>query len=139
MDSLDTLPFQEMQLLPAANTAYRRSRTRLLNEIEQVMRTVAAWPGVVVHSNRDEVHFVAGESIVGELRWDGRLDVVVPAELRDRLLVEAMAASDPHPSRCDRVVWIVRTHDDVQRAIWLLRLACRSGEVRQTQTAFNDC
>ena len=86
MDSLDTLLFQEMQLLPAAKTAYRWSRTRLLNEIEQVMRTVAAWPGVVVHSNRDEVHFVAGESIVGRVpgleivadavrasheRWDG--------------------------------------------------------------------
>lgn len=140
MESLDILLSREMQLLPTAKTGYRWSRTRLLNEIEQVLRAVAAWPGLVVHSNRDELQFVAGTSTVGQLRWDGRLDVLVPTELRDRLLVEAMAARDPHPSRSDRVVWIVRTHDDVQRAIWLLRPAyVRCGEVQQTQTVSKGC
>jgi hypothetical protein len=34
-----------------------------------------------------------------------------------------MAARDPDHAHSDRVVWIVRTPEDVGRAIWLLRLA----------------
>jgi len=140
MQTLDTLLSRELQMSSNAKTAYRWSRTRFLNEFEQLITAVADWPGMMIHSNRDELQFVAGNSTVAQLRWNGRLDVLVPSELTDRLIVEAMAARDPHPSRNDRVVWTVRTHDDVQRAVWLLRLAyiC-SGEGQQMRTVSNDC
>jgi hypothetical protein len=69
---------------------------------------------------------------LGHLRWDGRLDVPFPVELRNRLVAEEMVGIDPDESRVDRVVWIVRRPADVDRAVWLLRLSylCCNGDVQ---------
>ena len=121
------------------HAAYIWSRSNLLQQILQVLRATQGWPGVVIHEDRSGLQFLAGSETLGHLRWDGRLAVPFPAELRERLVDEEMAAHDPSDSRRDRVVWIVRTTADADRAVWLLRLAyLLSTEDRQTQVPSDE-
>jgi hypothetical protein len=90
MQSLATRPVRESPVSldwPLSN-GFLWCRTRLINEISQVLRSARAWRAVVIHSNRDGLEFAAGDVSFGRLRWDGRVDVWVPPEVRDRLVAE---------------------------------------------------
>lgn len=95
----------------------------MITEIEEVLHAAERWGDVVVRPDRTGLNFIAGEMTFGHLRWDGRLDVPFPIEIRNRLVAEEMADCEPDESRRDRVVWIVRRSADVDRAVWLLRLS----------------
>ena len=123
MESLDRLLSKQLQVLPLTNAAYFASRTRLIKEMTQVMDAAKDWHGVVIQPSHDGLQFIARNAAFGFLRWNGRLDVRLSAELRDRLIAEEMAARDSSRAKSDRVVWIVRSSADVDRAIWLLRLS----------------
>jgi luciferase-like monooxygenase len=125
MTSLDKWLSRALRLSPDSleRAAYVWSRTRFVQEIEQVLHATGAWPGMVIQPDRFGLQFIAGNATLGNLRWDARLDVPFPADVGDRLVAEGMAACDPDESRADRVVWIVRTPADVDRAVWLLRLS----------------
>ena len=96
----------------------------MLGEFEQVLNGVLSWHGATVRARHDELQFFAGRQTLGTLRWDGRLDVRLPARLRTRLVAEGVAAHDPPgDGRSRGAVWFVRTAHDAQHAVWLLRLA----------------
>src|SRR4051812_33532074 len=117
-----------------AHAAYVWSRTGLLQQIQQLLQAARGWPDVVFQPDYRGLQFLAGDQALGHLRWDGRLAVPFPAELGERLVAEGMAARDPDDRRRDRVLWIVRSRMDLDRAIWLLRLAyLLTNEDRQGQ------
>src|SRR5436190_14299216 len=129
MQSLDTLLSQELRLPSPADTGFLWSRTGLLKEIRSVLHEAGTWPGVAIEPDRHMLRFIASGETLAHLRWDGRLDVPLPAAMRERLVAERMAACDPDQARSDRVVWIIQTSADVERAVSLLRLAYRLWDV----------
>jgi hypothetical protein len=94
-----------------------------LDQVWGVVDAVSAWPGIVISQVPDGLCLRLGGLVLGRLRWNGRVDVPVGAEMRDRLVAEGMAARDPDDVEAERVVFAVRTAADVDRAVWLLRLA----------------
>src|SRR3954465_1815665 len=125
MESLTTFSSGEFRMLleSSSGTASVCRRVRLVNEIRQVLRSVKGWPAVDIQTNRNGNKFFTRGIPFGRLRCDGRLDAAVSTDVRDRLLAEEMAARDPDEPRSDRVVWVMRTPEDVARSVWLLRLA----------------
>ena len=112
-----------MNTLDVSNMAFLWSHTRLVQEFSQILHATQAWRGVVVQPDHHGMQFSTGDVTFGSLRWNGRLDLPVPPELRDRLVADRMAACDPDEACSDRVVWMVRAPADVDRVVWLLRLS----------------
>lgn len=110
---------------PPAEVAYLWSRTNLLKQVWDVVQTVKAWPGVAITSNRTGLCLALRGVTLGHVRWNGRIDLPFGPELRDRLVEEQMASHDPDT---DRLVFDVQAAADVDRAVWLLRLAYLSAE-----------
>jgi hypothetical protein len=118
-------PEQEMLLAPPAAIARLWSRTSMLKEVWDVVQEVGAWPGVAIVPDGSGLCLGLALSgvMLGHVRWNGRIDLPFAPEIRDRLVAEEMASRDrDHPDAC-RVVFVVRTMADVDRAVWLLRLA----------------
>jgi hypothetical protein len=113
-------PQRELLSAPSAEVAYLWSRTSLLKEVWDVLEAVKVWPGVAIASNRSGLCLALRGVTLGHVRWNGRIDLPFGPELRDRLVAEEMASLDPD---IDRAVFDVRSAADVDRAVWLLRLA----------------
>jgi hypothetical protein len=96
------------------------SRTNILKEVWDVLQAVKAWPGLKIAPNWSGLCLALRGVTLGHVRWNGRIDLPFGPELRDRLVAEQMAGRDPDT---DRLVFDVRTTADVDRAVWLLRLA----------------
>ncbi len=115
-------------------------------EIWRVVQAVEAWPGVQIAADRSGLCLSLSGITLGHLRWSGRIDLPFGPEARDRLLAEEMAFRDPDQPDTDGVVFDVRTVADVDRAVWLLRLAylsvdskvdlCASADLAQPPGAF---
>jgi hypothetical protein len=121
--SLDRLLAQTSPLSSFARSSYLRCHTARFSEIARLLHAVEAWRGVVIEPSPSGLRFVADGQTLGHLRWDGRLDVPLPAELARQIANEELATRDPNRLQRSQVVWMVRTHADVDRAVWLLRLA----------------
>jgi hypothetical protein len=113
-------PQQAALFATLGEAAYLWSRTSLLKEVWDVVRAVRAWPGLAIASNWSGVCLALGGVSLAHVRWDGRIDLPFGPELRDRLVAEEMASHDPDT---DGLMFNVRTAADVDRAVWLLRLA----------------
>ena len=92
----------------------------MLKEIWDVVQAVGSWPGVRIASDRSGLCVAIRGVILGHLGFDGRIDLPFTTQVADRLVAEDMVSRDPHT---DRVVFDVRGVADVDRAVWLLRLA----------------
>ena len=95
----------------------------MVKEVWDVVQEVGAWPDVVVTTDLSGLCLTLGGAMLGHLRWNGRIDLPFGPEIRDRLVAEEMASRDPDQPDACRVVFVVRTMADVDRAVWLLRLA----------------
>jgi hypothetical protein len=105
------------------------SRTRVLKEVWNVVQAVSAWPGVVMTPDPYGLCLALGKVPLGYMRWDGRIELPFGPETADRLVDEEMASRDPDRPDTDKVVFDVRSAADVDRAVWLLRLAYLSVEL----------
>src|SRR5207248_1181073 len=99
------------------------SRTSMLQEVWDVVQAARTWPGVAIKPDRGGLCLSIGGVALGHLRWNGRIDLPFGPELGDRLVAEGMATRDFNRPDQGRVVFDVRGGADVDRAIWLLRLA----------------
>lgn len=108
---------------PPATMAFLFSRTSMLKEVWEVLQAVRDWPGVSIAPDPGGLCLALHDVTLGHLRWDGRLDLPFDSEVRDRLVAEQMARPDPDRPNSRRLVFDVRTLRDVDRAVWLLRLA----------------
>jgi hypothetical protein len=104
----------------------------MLQEVWDVVQAARAWPGVAIKPGRGGLCLSIGAVTLGHLRWNGRIDLPFGPEVGDRLVAEGMATRDLDPPDQGRVVFDVRGSDDVDRAIWLLRLAYLSLDSKTT-------
>jgi hypothetical protein len=98
------------------------SRTDM-KEVWHVVQAIRGWRGVAIETDCTGLSFMVGGAALGHLRWNGRLDLPFVAEIEDRLVAEEMVSRDPDQPGTGGVVFDVRTLTDVDRAVWLLRLA----------------
>jgi hypothetical protein len=117
-----------MHPVPPATMAWLWSRTSKLKEVWGVVQAVGAWPGVAIAPDCSGVCLVLRGVVLGHIRWNGRIDLPFGPEVGDRLVAEEMASRDPDQAGTNQVVFDVRTVADVDRAVWLLRLAYLSIE-----------
>jgi hypothetical protein len=116
-------PPQEAIPIPPQTTGYLWSRTSMLAPVREVVQAVRDWPGVIVAPDSGGLCLALHGVTLGHLRWNGRLDLPFDGEVRDRLIDESMARADPDRPDTGRLVFDVRALGDVDRAVWLLRLA----------------
>ncbi len=108
---------------PPMGMACLWSRMRILREVWHVVKAVGDWRGVTIGTDRTGLSFMVGGATLGHLRWNGRLVLQLGTEVGDRLVAEAMASRDPDQPDKSHVVFDVRSVADVDRAVWLLRIA----------------
>jgi hypothetical protein len=111
--------------VPPAPVALARlwSRTSKLKELWVVMQAIGAWPGISIIPDRDGLNLSLHGQKLGDLRWNGRVDLPFPPEVGNRLVAEGMADHAPGLFGSGCVAFDVRTLADTNRAVWLLRLA----------------
>lgn len=97
----------------------------MLKELLQLLQEVKTWPGAQITPDRNGLSFSLGSEPFGRVDWKGRVDVPLPADVRDRLVAERMAALDPDQPDAHRVVFAIGSTADVGWALWLLRLGYR--------------
>jgi len=124
---------QELLLPPAlAMAGYLWSRTPMLKQIRGVLHAVDDWPGLVVTPDRTGLCLAVNRVTLGHVRWDVRVHVSFEPEQRDRLVAEEMASFDSNSPDDQRVALDVRSSTDIDRAVWLLRLAYLNVGAKQT-------
>src|SRR4051794_27911154 len=125
MELLATPSLPDSSTLPGGgvNYGFLWCRTRLVNEIGQVLHLIQAWRGVAVHCTCQGVEAAVGGVPFVDMRWDGRLVALFHRELHDHLPAEQLLECRPGEPCSDRIEWVVRKPEDVDRAVWLLRLA----------------
>jgi Family of unknown function (DUF5519) len=116
------LPQVELPVL-SVETFFLRSCTNMLNEICNVLKTIRAWPGVIITPDRSGVCIALTGEKLGHLGWDGRIDLPFGAEVGKQLVADEMASRDPNRPDTNPVVFHIRAAADVDRAVWLFRLA----------------
>lgn len=106
------------------------SRVSWLKEAWDFVQAVMAWPGVTIAVERDGLCMALNGIRLGRLRWSWRIDLPFEWEMADRLVVEQMVTRDPENPDTHRVVFDIRTPADVDRAVWLFRLAYLTADSR---------
>lgn len=93
----------------------------LLKNLED---TVSSWPHISVHPHRfggREFRFAHAE--VGHVHEGGIVDIPFPRSIRDALLTERLAEEHRWVPNSGWVTYRVRSDEELQHAIWLLRLS----------------
>jgi hypothetical protein len=120
-------PSRRASAAPAAAMGYGTlgylwSRTDMLKEVLNVVQGVSAWPGVTIAHDGGGLRVCLRGVTLGHVRWNGRIDLPFESDVRERLVEEEMAYADR--ARADgRIFFKVRNQLDVDRALWLFRLA----------------
>lgn len=92
--------------------------------IETVVTEVSEWDGVEVGEHRfGGTEFTLGEREIGHVHQWGILDIAFPRRVRDELVAEER--TEPHHiyPKSGWTTFHVEGPDDVERALWLLRLS----------------
>jgi len=108
-------------LPPSGAMSFIWSRTQMLDEIWSVLKAVGTWSGMGVVSDQSGLCLSLRGQQLGHVAWDGRIDLPFGPETGKQLQAEELVS--PDPERPNHVVFHVRTRADVNRAIWLFRLA----------------
>jgi hypothetical protein len=93
----------------------------LLNGLKE---QVSAWPQVSSHNHRfGGQEFRVGSAEVGHVHNSGVVDIPFPRAFRDELLARGLAEEHRWAPNSGWVTFRVRGDDDVERAVWLMRLS----------------
>lgn len=123
--------------LAAEMGAWLWARSSMLKPVWGLVQAISDWPGIVIAPDRKGMCLKLRGVVLGELRWNGRIDLPFGQAMRDRLVAEGMAARDPDQIDTERVVFDVRTLADVDHAVWLLRLAYLSVDSKKDARVTN--
>ena len=94
----------------------------MLKEVSNIVKGVKAWPDVTIARDRGGLCVRLRGATLGHVRWNGRIDLPFGPDVRQRLVAEEMAYPDPDQAD-GRIVFDVHNDADVERALWLFRLA----------------
>jgi len=114
---------QEIVHVPANAMAFLWTRTDMLKEVWYVLQTVGSWCGAAIRPDSEGLCLTLRGVPLGHLGWHGRIDLPFGPQVQDQVLMEGMVSLDTHHPDTDQLVFDIRTAADVDRAIWLLRLA----------------
>ncbi len=92
--------------------------------LERLEKEVSGWPNVSVHPHRfsaREFRFHRAE--VGHVHMGGIVDIPFPRPIRDALLDEGLAEEHRWVPNSGWITFCVRTEQDLEHALWLLRLS----------------
>lgn len=96
----------------------------VMSYMESLERHVGSWPEVSIHPHRfGGRDFRHGSAEIGHIHPGGIVDIPFPRPVRDALLDEHLAEEHPWVPNSGWVTFRVRTEDDLQHAMWLLRLS----------------
>lgn len=92
--------------------------------VAEIERKVLSWPGVSSHAHRfggKEFRFGAAE--IGHIHIGGVLDIPFPRSIHDALLADGLAQQHRWVPNSGWVTFHVRSSNDLEHALWLLRLS----------------
>jgi hypothetical protein len=111
------------QLAPSMALAPIWSRTSRLKEVWAIVQEIGTWQGVAFAPLQNGLEVILDHVKLGRLSWSGRLDLPFAAHVADRLVAEGFGDRVSTWPESERLVLQIRTADDVDRALCLLRLA----------------
>ena len=95
-----------------------------MNDLSDLEKEVAAWPGVTVHPHRfGGREFRFGKAEIGHLHAGGTLDIPFPRAVRDALIEDGEAEEHRWVPNSGWTTFRVRSRADVGHAIELMRMS----------------
>ena len=95
-----------------------------MQQLKKLEDTVSSWPQISVHPHRFAAReFRFGNAEVGHVHNGGIVDIRFPRPIRDALLAEGLAEEHQWVPNSGWVTFRVRSDNDLQHAIWLMRLS----------------
>ena len=95
-----------------------------MQSLKELEDTVASWPRISVHSHRfGGREFRVANAEVGHVHQGGIVDIPFPRSIRDALLTEGLADEHRWVPNSGWVTFRVRSQQDLQHSIWLMRLS----------------
>jgi hypothetical protein len=93
-------------------------------QLERLEKDVSGWPNISVRPHRFGAReFRFGKAEVGHVHMGGIVDIPFPRPIRDALLDEGLAEEHQWVPNSGWITFRVRTEQDLQHALWLLRLS----------------
>jgi hypothetical protein len=129
-DFQNRLPCDPQEQSPeehAAVMAALWSRTSMLKEIWAIVQRVQTWSGAKITPTHGGLCLAVRRVRLGFLHWNGRIDLPFGPQA-NRQIMRAWNAGDEGDGHAVPGVFEVREMADVDRAVWLLRLAYLIGE-----------
>ena len=101
--------------------------------LKSIEDAVSAWPRISVHPHRfGGREFLFGSAEVGHVHSGGVLDIPFPRSVRDALLSQGLAEEHRWVPNSGWVTFRIRSEQDVDHALWLMRLSYLRYELKAT-------
>ena len=95
-----------------------------MKELEGIEQEVSTWPNISVRANRFGGRaFFFGNAEVGHIHTGGAIDIPFPRSFRDELLAQGLAEEHRWVPDSGWVTFRVRSEEDMEQALGLLRLS----------------
>jgi hypothetical protein len=92
--------------------------------LQSLEEEVSGWPQISAHAHRFEGReFRLGSAELGHMHQGGIVDIPFPRPLRNALVAEGLAQKHHWIPDSGWITFQVRTEDDLQHAVWLMRLS----------------
>jgi hypothetical protein len=105
-------------------------------QVQKLESEVASWPGVSVHPHRfGGREFCFGKAEIGHAHMGGVVDIPFPRAMRDALLAEGLAEEHHWVPNSGWVTFRVRREEQMQQAIWLMRLSYARYAIKNASAA----
>jgi hypothetical protein len=96
----------------------------MLAYLKKLEDHACTWPGVSAQPHRFGGRvFRLGRSEVGHVHNDGAVEIPFPRSFRDELIAQGLADKHRFVPDSGWITFHVRDEDDIDHAIWLLRLS----------------
>lgn len=95
-----------------------------MDKSKELADKLASWPGITAHPHRfGGTEFKLGTVEIGHIHGGGLVDIPFTRKIKDQLLGEGKAMAHHILPDSGWISFFVRTDEDIDRAIWLLRLS----------------
>jgi hypothetical protein len=95
-----------------------------MNSLKKLEDEVRSWVNISVHPHRfGGREFLFGEAEVGHVHTGGIVDIPFPRSVRDALIADRLAEEHQWVPNSGWVTFRIRSQDDVQHALWLIRMS----------------
>jgi luciferase-like monooxygenase len=113
----------------------KKGKERSMNwQVKELESEVTSWPGVTAHSHRFAGReFRVGDAEIGHVHVGGVVDIPYSRALRDALLAAGLAEQHRWVPDSGWTTFHVRSKDQMQHAIWLMRLSYARYAIKKSE------